>query len=67
VIFTGRVTEEDLRAERPAEYARLAAGHPVTIGTAPKAHVRMLGRVLGSSIVLIGLTLVGLIVYALLK
>lgn len=67
VIFTGRVSEEDLRVERPAEYARLAAGHPPRLGTPPKPHVSMLGRVVGSSIVIVGLTLVVLIVYALLK
>lgn len=68
VIFTGRVTEEELRHERPAEYARLQAEGglaPLRVGAAPDWVVR-LGTVIGTVAVTIGLLLVTLILYAVL-
>jgi cytochrome b subunit of formate dehydrogenase len=65
VIFTGRVTEEELRHERPAEYARLTAspGRLVDAGPASR-RAWITGRTIGSAAVVIGLTLVALILYA---
>ena len=62
VIFTGRVAEHELREERPAEYARMAA----TLADAgpPSSRSFLVGRVIGTTAVLIGLTVVGLILYA---
>jgi cytochrome b subunit of formate dehydrogenase len=62
VIFTGRVSERELEDERPAEYARvkdtlLDAGPP-----SPRSW--LIGRVVGTIAVLTGLTVVGLIIYA---
>jgi hypothetical protein len=62
VIFTGRVSERELKDERPAEYARvkdtlLDAGPP-----SPRSW--LIGRVVGTIAVLTGLTVVGLIIYA---
>jgi cytochrome b subunit of formate dehydrogenase len=66
VIFTGRITEEEMRHERPAQYERLqdeaqmegleVEPHPPWLFT--------LGRVAGTAAVAVGLTLVGLILYA---
>ncbi len=64
VIFTGRVTERELQVERPAEYARLAAAGPLPDAGPPSARVWMAGRVIGSAAVILGLALVGLILYA---
>jgi cytochrome b subunit of formate dehydrogenase len=68
VIFTGRVDEKELREERPAEYARLAAdpARPPRYVRAPTHRVWLAGRIIGSTAVAVGLTLVGLILYALL-
>jgi cytochrome b subunit of formate dehydrogenase len=66
VIFTGRVSEHDLREERPAEYARLASGPgPFPGAGRPSARLWLAGRVVGSVAVAAGLTLVSLILYAL--
>jgi len=66
VIFTGRVSEHDLRAERPAEYARLAsAPEPFRDAGRPSPRLWRAGRIVGSVAVGVGLTLVSLILYAL--
>jgi cytochrome b subunit of formate dehydrogenase len=69
VIFTGRVPEEELRHERPAEYARLRArGELASLRTTPpEAWLERLGTVVGSLAVTIGLLLVALILYAVLR
>jgi cytochrome b subunit of formate dehydrogenase len=64
VIFTGRVTERELAAERPAEFARLTAAAPIPDPEPPSRRVWIAGRVIGSAAVVVGLTLVGLILYA---
>jgi cytochrome b subunit of formate dehydrogenase len=67
VIFTGRVAEGEWKEERPAEYAR-AASQPALGGllsSAPSHRLWVLGRVIGSAAVAVGLTLVCLIIYAL--
>ncbi len=67
VIFTGVVPEEELRHERPAEYARLqAAGQLDPLRTeAPASWLVHLGTTIGTLAVVIGLSLVALIIYAL--
>ncbi len=66
VIFTGRVTDEELREERPDEFARLQGEHALArIRVAPlKPWVLPLGRTIGTLAVVTGLALVVLIVYA---
>jgi cytochrome b subunit of formate dehydrogenase len=68
VIFTGRVTERELREERPAEYARLASapGRPRDAG-APSRRVWLAGRIIGSIALVVGLAIVALILYALIS
>ena len=68
VIFTGRVTELELRHERPGEYARLLeSGELANLETGPPTpSTRTIGRVVGTLAVLTGLFLVSLIVFALL-
>jgi cytochrome b subunit of formate dehydrogenase len=68
VIFTGRVTERELREERPAEYARLAsAPGRLRDAGAPSRRVWLAGRVIGSIALVVGLALVALILYALIS
>ena len=62
VIFTGRVSERDLRQERPAEYARFGGIVPDAGPPSPRSWLA--GRVIGSVAILIGLTVVALILYA---
>jgi cytochrome b subunit of formate dehydrogenase len=66
VIFTGRVSVEELRHERPDEYARLVeAGQLDALRTdPPPAWLVTLGRTGGTIAIVIGLSLVGLIIYA---
>ena len=67
VIFTGRVTEEELRHERPAEYARLVeSGEIAAVATTPPTpSTWAIGRLVGTLAVVTGLLLVGLIIFAL--
>jgi cytochrome b subunit of formate dehydrogenase len=66
VIFTGRVSERELRDERPAEYGRLSStpGRLHDAG-APSPRVWLAGRIVGSAAVGVGVAIVTLIVYAL--
>jgi hypothetical protein len=68
VIFTGRITEAELEAERPEEYARLVrtAGLEALRTTPPDLWLVRLGRVVGTVAVLLGLLMIGLILYAVL-
>ena len=68
VIFTGSVPEAELVHERPAEYERLRrTGELDRLAVpAPRRKVWRLGRVIGTTAVTAGLTLVILIVFALL-
>lgn len=68
VIFTGSVTEAELKEERPDEYARLQTGGTLDRLRVdpPAAWLVRLGRVVAVVAVSIGLTLVGLILYAVL-
>ena len=66
VIFTGRLPEAELQHERPAEYERLQRTGELDelIVPPPSERSWLAGRLWGTSAVLIGLTLVGLIIYA---
>jgi cytochrome b subunit of formate dehydrogenase len=64
VIFTGRVSEDELKAERPAEYARQAAAGGAPDAGPPSHRAWLAGRVIGTVAVVIGLSLVALILYA---
>jgi len=66
VIFTGRVTAAELRAERPDEYDRLMrTGGLESRRVGPAARwVHRLGRLVGAAAIGVGLTLVVLILYA---
>ncbi|MEX0880341.1 MAG: cytochrome b/b6 domain-containing protein [Thermoanaerobaculia bacterium] len=68
VIFTGVVAEDELRAERPAEYARIQASGGLDALSADPPSPRALRRADVSAIVAvaIGLTLVVLTIFALL-
>ena len=69
VIFTGRVDAQELKEERPAEYARIFADSALAdarLVPAPTRRVWVLGRVIGTIAVVIGLSIVMLIAYALL-
>jgi cytochrome b subunit of formate dehydrogenase len=67
VIFTGRLTETELRHERPGEYARLAASGELErlLAPPPTASAIRNGFLIGTAAVVTGLLLVVLIVYAL--
>ena len=66
VIFTGRVSEEEMRMERPAEYARQTAGGALLPDAGPPSRRSwIMGRIVGATAVTIGLTLVALIIFAL--
>ena len=64
VMFTGQVSEDELRRERPAEYERLAAsGELAGLEAVPEPPwVSTGGRVIGTLAVITGLVLLGLIV-----
>jgi cytochrome b subunit of formate dehydrogenase len=66
VIFTGRLPEAELKHERRAEYERLERTGELgdLIVRPPSERSWLAGRLFGTSAVLIGLTLVGLIIYA---
>ena len=68
VIFTGRVSVEELRDERPDEFARLVAtGELEALRTDPPPRwLLALGRTIGTIAITIGLAIVGLILYAVL-
>jgi len=69
VIFTGRVSVEELKHERPAEYARLVAedGLAKVLTDPPSPGLLVFGRLVGTIAVSIGLTVAALAIYALLR
>ncbi|HET8646760.1 MAG TPA: cytochrome b/b6 domain-containing protein [Vicinamibacteria bacterium] len=69
VIFTGRVPLHEMKEERPAEYERLRAqgGLEEVLAPAPSPELVTRGRIVGTIAVLMGLTMVALIVYALMS
>jgi cytochrome b subunit of formate dehydrogenase len=68
VIFTGRVSEDELAHERRAEYERLAAtGELERLDAGPPSpRARRMGHIIGTAAVVTGITLVILITFALL-
>jgi cytochrome b subunit of formate dehydrogenase len=67
VIFTGRVSEEDLRDERPDEYERLrAAGRlaQLVVGPAP-AWIMPMARITAAIVLALGFAVVAIIVFTL--
>lgn len=69
VIFTGRVPLHEMKHERPAEYERLRAEGRLEEQMAPAPAPRLVrrARVVGTVAVLLGLTMVGLTLFALLS
>jgi cytochrome b subunit of formate dehydrogenase len=69
VIFTGRIDEDEMRLERPAEYDRLVAQGRLEALRAdpPPLWMRNVARVIGLSGLAIGLTLVVLIILTALR
>ena len=66
VMFTGSVSEDELREERAAEYARLSAAGALTVPP-PSAALSRRGQVVGTAGLTIGLVLVAFILYAILR
>jgi cytochrome b subunit of formate dehydrogenase len=66
VIFTGRVTESELQHERPGEFERLRKTGELDrlVEPPPTPQLWRMGRVIGTTAVVIGLALVVLIAYA---
>jgi cytochrome b subunit of formate dehydrogenase len=69
VIFTGVLPVDEVRHERPAEYARLVADGELEriAAPAPDPEILKRGRIVGTTAVLLGLLLVTLTLYALLS
>jgi hypothetical protein len=69
VIFTGSVSDDDLREERAGEYARLAeTGALAELAVPqPSAAVCSRGQIIGTAGLTIGLALLVLILYAVLR
>jgi cytochrome b subunit of formate dehydrogenase len=69
VIFTGVVTESELRHERAGQYERLAAAGSLAslVVAAPDAAVVRRGSVIGTLGLTIGLAMVALILFAVLR
>jgi cytochrome b subunit of formate dehydrogenase len=69
VMFTGRVSEEEFRLERPGEWERLSAEGALERLAAPppRASLRRAGRAIGAAAISLGLVLVTLTIYSLLK
>jgi cytochrome b subunit of formate dehydrogenase len=69
VIFTGTVTEAELRHERPGEFERLMREGRLEaeIAAPPSRRAWTIGRIVGTTAVTLGLAVVVLIVYALLS
>jgi thiosulfate reductase cytochrome b subunit len=67
VIFTGSVTESELRHERPAEYERLAATGELErlVVPPPRRSTWTTGRIIGTTAVSVGLVMVAMIIFAL--
>jgi cytochrome b subunit of formate dehydrogenase len=68
VIFTGRVSLEELEQDRPAEYERLLRSGKLeeALATPPSHRLDLAGRLVGTTAVALGFVMVVLSVYALL-
>ena len=67
-MFTGRVTLEDMREERPAEYERLLREGRLdsVVTTPPSPNMLRFGRIVGFTAISLGVVMVALAIYALL-
>ena len=66
VIFTGVVSEHEMKEERSIEYARLAGKGKLTVLEAnpPSQSMKLVGYVIGGAVVIVGLITVVLIIYS---
>jgi cytochrome b subunit of formate dehydrogenase len=66
VIFTGVVSEHEMKEERSIEYARLAGKGKLTVLEAnpPSQSLKLVGYVVGGAVVIVGLITVVLIIYS---
>ena len=66
VIFTGVVSEHEMKEERSIEYARLAGKGKLTVLEAnpPSQSMKLVGYVVGGAVVIVGLITVVLIIYS---
>jgi cytochrome b subunit of formate dehydrogenase len=69
VIFTGRIPEHELRAERATEYARLVAEGRLTAQqtTAPARSAELFGPFVGGAAVILGVLTIVMIFYSVLR
>jgi cytochrome b subunit of formate dehydrogenase len=69
VIFTGRVSEHEMKEERPVEYQRMAEAGRLELEAVgpPSARAVTWGRTFGTVAVALGILTVALIVFALLQ
>ena len=69
VIFTGRVSESETEHERPGEYERLVRTGRLqdVVDLPPSNRSRTVGRAIGTVAVTVGLILVALIIYAMIR
>jgi len=69
VMFTGRVTADELRDERPGEWERLReeGSFDALVAPPPSQALRRAGRIVGTTAISLGLVLVALTIYSLLK
>jgi cytochrome b subunit of formate dehydrogenase len=65
VIFTGRVTEEELRNERPLEYERLHGEGMLesTETTPPALWLKLTSRIVGFVALFVGIAMIGLVIF----
>jgi len=66
VVFTGRISEHELKTERAVQYARLSAvgALEATTATAPTTPARAFGWIVGGAALLLGTLVIVLIVYS---
>jgi cytochrome b subunit of formate dehydrogenase len=66
VIFTGVVSEQEMKEERSIEYARLAGKGKLAMLEAnpPSQSMKLVGYVIGGAVVIVGLITVVLIIYS---
>jgi len=68
VVFTGRISEHEMKSERAVEYDRLAAGRALAAKEAapPTTASRLFGWVVGGAALALGIVVILLIVYSVL-
>jgi cytochrome b subunit of formate dehydrogenase len=66
VIFTGRVSEHEMRDERQVEYARLVQQGRLAAqeAAAPTSGIKMVGRIVGGTALTLGIVTIALIIYS---